>query len=137
MSQRIRIKLKSYDYNLVDKSAEKIVKTVKATGAVVTGPIQMYIEQIPTPLVLPFAILPFTDTRSSGILIPSFGERQDMGFYLNGLGYYQPLGKHFDLKILTDYYTKGSWNLRPEVNYKKNYLAKYSRHVLSRPILMS
>ena len=39
MSQKIRIKLKSYDYSLVDKSAEKIVKTVKATGAVVSGPI--------------------------------------------------------------------------------------------------
>ena len=38
MSQKIRIKLKSYDYSLVDKSAEKIVKTVKATGAVVSGP---------------------------------------------------------------------------------------------------
>ena len=41
MSQRIRIKLKSYDHNLVDKSAEKIVKTVKTTGAVVTGPIPL------------------------------------------------------------------------------------------------
>ena len=41
MSQRIRIKLKSYDYNLVDKSAEKIVKTVKSTGAVVSGPIPL------------------------------------------------------------------------------------------------
>jgi len=41
MSQKIRIKLKSYDYNLVDKSAEKIVKTVKATGAVVNGPIPL------------------------------------------------------------------------------------------------
>ena len=39
MSQKIRIKLKSYDHNLVDKSAEKIVKTVKATGAIVSGPI--------------------------------------------------------------------------------------------------
>ena len=39
MSQKIRIKLKSYDFNLVDKSAEKIVKTVKSTGAIVTGPI--------------------------------------------------------------------------------------------------
>ena len=39
MSQKIRIKLKSYDFNLVDKSAEKIVKTVKTTGAIVTGPI--------------------------------------------------------------------------------------------------
>ena len=41
MSQKIRIKLKSYDYNLVDKSADKIVKTVKTTGAVVTGPIPL------------------------------------------------------------------------------------------------
>ena len=41
MSQKIRIKLKSYDHNLVDKSAEKIVKTVKTTGAVVTGPIPL------------------------------------------------------------------------------------------------
>ena len=41
MSQKIRIKLKSYDHNLVDKSAEKIVKTVKATGAVISGPIPL------------------------------------------------------------------------------------------------
>ena len=41
MSQKIRIKLKSYDHNLVDKSAEKIVKTVKSAGAIVTGPIPL------------------------------------------------------------------------------------------------
>ena len=41
MSQKIRIKLQSYDHNLVDKSAEKIVKTVKAAGAVVSGPIPL------------------------------------------------------------------------------------------------
>ena len=41
MSQKIRIKLKSYDHNLVDKSVEKIVKTVKTTGAVVSGPIPL------------------------------------------------------------------------------------------------
>ena len=45
MSHRIRIKLKSYDHNLVDKSAEKIVKTVKMTGAVVSGPIPMPTEK--------------------------------------------------------------------------------------------
>ena len=110
------------DYHL-SASLLKLIKG-KKKGAVVSGPIQLYIEQVPTPLVLPFAILPFTDTRSAGILIPSFGERQDVGFYLNGLGYYQPIGKHFDFKVLLDYYTKGSWNIRPELNYKKNY--KYS-----------
>lgn len=39
--QKIRIKLKSYDHNLIDKSAEKIIKTVKSTGAVVSGPIPL------------------------------------------------------------------------------------------------
>ena len=45
MTQRIRIKLKSYDHNLVDKSSEKIVKTVRLSGAVVTGPIPLPTEK--------------------------------------------------------------------------------------------
>lgn len=107
------------DYYLLAPNI-KLIKG-KEKSQVITGPIQMYIEQVPTPLVMPFAILPFSDKRSAGILIPSFGEREDVGFFLNSLGYYQPIGEHFDLKILTDFYTKGSWNLRPEVNYRKNY----------------
>lgn len=93
----------------------------KENSQVVTGPFQFFIEQVPTPLVLPFAILPFSDKRAAGILMPSFGERQDVGFFLNGLGYYQPIGDHFDLKLLTDIYTKGSWNFKPELNYLKKY----------------
>lgn len=98
----------------------KLVKT-KTKSQIVTGPIQMFIEQVPTPLYLPFAILPFSDKRAAGILIPSFGEREDVGFFLNGIGYYQPIGEHFDLKVLADIYTKGSWNLRPQMNYQKKY----------------
>jgi small subunit ribosomal protein S10 len=45
VSQKIRIKLKSYDHNLIDKSAEKIVRSVKATGAVVSGPIPLPTEK--------------------------------------------------------------------------------------------
>ena len=107
------------DYYLLAPTI-KLIKG-KDKSQVITGPIQLYIEQVPTPLIMPFAILPFSDKRSAGILIPSFGEREDVGFFLNSLGYYQPIGEHFDLKILTDIYTKGSWNLRPEMNYKKNY----------------
>ena len=98
----------------------KLIKG-KNKSQVVTGPVQMYIEEVPTPLIMPFAILPFSDKRSAGILIPSFGERQDVGFFLNGLGYYQPIGEHFDIKILADIYTKGSWNFKPELNYIKKY----------------
>ena len=93
----------------------------KNSSSLIVGPSQMYIEDVPTPLILPFAILPFSSKRSAGILIPSFGEREDVGFFLNGIGYYQPIGEHFDLKILADIYTKGSWNLRPEMNYLKKY----------------
>ena len=45
MNQKIRIKLRSYDHNLVDKSTEKIVKTVRNSGAVVTGPIPLPTEK--------------------------------------------------------------------------------------------
>ena len=107
------------DYYLLAPNI-KLVKG-KEKSQIITGPIQLYIEQVPTPLIMPFAILPFSDKRSAGILIPSFGEREDVGFFLNSLGYYQPIGEHFDLKILTDIYTKGSWNFRPEMNYRKNY----------------
>ena len=107
------------DYYLLAPNI-KLIKG-KEKSQVITGPIQMYIERVPTPLALPFGILPFSDKRTAGILIPSFGERQDVGFFLNGLGYYQPIGEHFDAKVLIDFFTKGSWNVRPEVNYKKNY----------------
>ena len=110
------------DYYMLASSI-KLVKG-KNKSQIITGPIKLYVEEVPTPLVMPFAILPFSDKRSAGILIPSFGERQDVGFFLNGIGYYQPLGEHFDLKILADVYTKGSWGIRPEVNYVKKY--KYS-----------
>jgi len=98
----------------------KLIKT-KNKSQIVTGPIQMYIEQVPTPLIMPFAVLPFSAKRAAGILIPSFGEREDVGFFLNGVGYYQPIGEHFDLKLLADVYTKGSWNIRPQMNYQKKY----------------
>ncbi|ASK31604.1 hypothetical protein CEY12_16455 [Chryseobacterium sp. T16E-39] len=107
------------DYHLLASNI-KLIKT-KEKSQIITGPIQMYIEQVPTPLIMPFAILPFSSKRSAGILIPSFGERQDVGFFLNGIGYYQPIGEHFDMKVLADIYTKGSWNVRPEMNYVKKY----------------
>ena len=107
------------DYYLLAPNI-KLIKG-KNKSQVITGPVQMYIERVPTPLALPFGILPFSDKRTAGILIPSFGEKQDVGFFLNGLGYYQPIGEHFDVKVLIDFFTKGSWNIRPEVNYKKNY----------------
>ena len=107
------------DYHL----KAQYIKMVKGknSSSLITGPIGFVIEGVPTPLIMPFGIIPFSEKRSAGILIPSFGEREDVGFFLNGIGYYQPIGEHFDLKVLADIYTKGSWNLRPEMNYLKKY----------------
>lgn len=115
----IKKKAERPDYYLLAPEI-KLIKG-KKNSQVITGPIQFYIEDVPTPLALPFGILPFSQERSAGLLMPSFGERQDVGFFLQGLGYYQPLGKYFDLKILADYFTKGSWNIRPQVNYMRKY----------------
>ncbi|GIR98978.1 MAG: hypothetical protein CM15mP101_13480 [Flavobacteriaceae bacterium] len=77
MSQKIRIKLKSYDFNLVDKSAEKIVKTVKTTGAIVTGPIPLPTKKkIFTVLKSPHVNKKIQRTISTFIIQKAFGHIQ-------------------------------------------------------------
>ena len=87
----------------------------------ITGPINIRIYDIPTPLVAPFSFIPLGNKRSAGILMPRPGERADLGFFVEGIGFYAPIGEHFDLKLTGDIYTKGSWGLRAESTYKKNY----------------
>lgn len=91
---------------------------------VITGPIVMKIYDITTPLALPFAFLPSGSERTAGILMPSFGERESRGFYLEGLGFYLPIGEYLDFAFLSDIYTKGGYGLRTYTNYKVRY--KYS-----------
>ena len=88
---------------------------------VVTGPIVMKIHEVTTPLALPFAFLPMGDSRSAGILLPSFGEREEVGFYLQGLGFYLPIGDYLDLSFTGDVYTRGSLGLHAMSQYLKKY----------------
>lgn len=87
----------------------------------ITGPINMRIYDVPTPLTLPFAYLPMGDTRSAGIIIPSFGERTDVGFFLEGGGFYLPIGDYLDLSVTGEIYTKGSWGVHAVSAYRKRY----------------
>ena len=98
----------------------KLVKT-KDNSKLITGAYTDVYRASSYATYSSFAILPMTEKRMAGILIPSFGERQEVGFFLNSLGWYQPFGEHFDLKTYVDYYTKGSWNIRPELAYRKKY----------------
>ncbi|EDP70712.1 hypothetical protein FBALC1_08133 [Flavobacteriales bacterium ALC-1] len=90
---------------------------------VVTGASQMYIYDVPTPLIMPFAFFPMSKKQTSGIIFPSFGEDtgNDRGYFLQNGGYYFAINDYLDLAILGDYYTNGSYGLRIENNYAKRY----------------
>lgn len=88
---------------------------------IITGPAYLVIEDIPTPLFLPFGFFPNTSSRASGIIIPRYGEEQTRGFYLSQGGWYQVLGDYADLTVLGAIYSKGSWNLSNSINYRLRY----------------
>lgn len=88
---------------------------------IVTGPANLVIEEINTPLVVPFGFFPIPEKKSHGLIFPSFGESPDRGFYLRGLGYYFPINDYLDLQLTGDYYFRGSWGLSANTNYYKKY----------------
>ncbi len=87
----------------------------------VTGPAYLVLLDVPLPLAIPFAIIPNTKSYSSGIIMPTYGDESTRGFYLRSGGYYWAANEYFDLKILGDIYTKGSWGLHVSSTYKKRY----------------
>ncbi|MFO8128877.1 MAG: putative LPS assembly protein LptD [Bacteroidales bacterium] len=91
---------------------------------IVTGPAYLVIEDVPTPLFIPFGIFPNRAGQKSGILIPTYGESADRGFYFEDGGYYWAVNDHLDLTLTGDIYTRGSWAVKPGTRYKKRY--KYS-----------
>ncbi|WP_458307536.1 putative LPS assembly protein LptD [Croceiramulus getboli] len=89
---------------------------------IVTGFVNMYIADVPTPLGLPFAYFPMEkETSVSGFIPPSPGESAERGYFLQNGGYYFALGPYLDLTAVGSYYTNGSYDLRGDVNYKKRY----------------
>jgi lipopolysaccharide assembly outer membrane protein LptD (OstA) len=89
---------------------------------VVTGLTNMVIANVPTPIALPFAFFPMTkETSVSGILLPSYNDSNNRGFSLQNGGYYFALSDYYDLTVLGDYYTNGSYGLRFETSYAKRY----------------
>ncbi len=88
---------------------------------IVTGPVYLTIQDIPLPLGLPFAMFPNTKGQKSGIIIPTYGESANRGFYLENGGYYWALSEHYDFQLLGDIYTRGSWALKPTFRYNQRY----------------
>ena len=91
---------------------------------VVVGPAYMVLAGLPLPLAVPFGFFPFTDSYSSGVIVPTFGDDYQRGFYLSDGGYYFAISDNMDLALTGEIYTKGSWGLRAQSSYIKRY--KYS-----------
>ena len=88
---------------------------------VVTGLVNMYIANVPTPLGLPFAFFPLSEDRASGFIFPNIGETNRRGFFFQNGGYYIPIGDYLDLTLTGDYYTNGSYGLRMDSDYALRY----------------
>ncbi len=89
---------------------------------IVSGPAYLVMEDIPFPMIgLPFGFFPNSKRRTSGIIIPSYGEELNRGFYLQRGGWYQVVGDYADLRILGNIYSKGSWAVDISSVYKLRY----------------
>ncbi|WP_025666933.1 putative LPS assembly protein LptD [Aquimarina megaterium] len=88
---------------------------------IVTGLVNMFIADVPTPLGLPFGYFPLTEDRTSGFIIPSPGEENNRGYFLQNGGYYFAISDYLDLTLMGDYYTNGSYTFAAESAYALRY----------------
>lgn len=88
---------------------------------VVTGLTNLVIADVPTPIGVPFAYFPMSEESISGFIMPTPGQSNNQGYFLQNGGYYFALSKFYDLAILGDYYTNGSYGLRAESAYALRY----------------
>lgn len=115
--------------NVLDPEYYFLVRKVKFVPKkkVVAGFTNLYIADVPTPLFLPFSYFPMTEESTSGFIVPTPGQSNQQGYFLQNGGYYFALSDYYDLAILGDYYTNGSYGLRFESSYAKRY--KYNGRV--------
>ena len=88
---------------------------------VVFGPAYLVVADVPLPLAIPYGFFPFSKKYSSGLIMPSYGEESERGFYLRDGGYYFAISDKWDLKLLGEIYTRGSWGISAASNYRKRY----------------
>ncbi len=89
---------------------------------IITGPAYMVLEDFPIYFpILPFGFFPSSEKYSSGMIIPSYGEEENRGFFLKNGGYYIAASPYYDLTLKGDLYSKGSWATYISSNYKKRY----------------
>jgi len=88
---------------------------------IVTGPMNLWIKGVPTPLGLPFSVIPQQKERTHGILFPEIVPLSAYGFGFQNLGYYIPVNDRLQTSVYMNLYSRGSWGLRNNLDYAKRY----------------
>ncbi|MCB0793674.1 MAG: LPS-assembly protein LptD [Flavobacteriales bacterium] len=88
---------------------------------IIAGPAIMKVGKVPTPLVIPFGLFPNKKGGTSGILVPTYGDNDQLGFFLLNGGYYALINDHVDVQLTGDIYSRGSWALRSLTRYRTRY----------------
>lgn len=94
---------------------------VRTGKDVIFGPAHLVVADVPLPIAIPYGFFPFTKNYSSGLIMPTYGDESARGFYLRDGGYYFAINDKFDVKLVGEIYTKGSWGVTATSNYKKRY----------------
>jgi lipopolysaccharide assembly outer membrane protein LptD (OstA) len=95
----------------------KLIKDEK----IVSGPGYLALGKVPLPLAFPFGFFPSSDKKQAGLIIPSYGNANEQGFFLADGGLYLPISDYVDTKILGSVYSRGSWGLSNITRYQKRY----------------
>ncbi len=88
---------------------------------IITGPAFLVIEDVPTPLSIPFGLFPNNKGQTSGIFVPTWGNSANRGYFFENGGYYWAINDYLDLQLRGDIYTRGSWAIKTATRYKKRY----------------
>jgi hypothetical protein len=88
---------------------------------IVSGPLYPVVADVPLPIVIPFGFFPFRQQKASGIIVPTFGEARDRGFFLRNLGFYWKGTDYFDAKLLGDVFSRGGFRTEIQSRYRKIY----------------
>jgi len=105
-----------------------ITRGIAEKNRIISGPAYLEIEGIPLPIAIPFGFFPKPDTKTSGVIIPTFGEDQTLGFYLRNFGYYIGINDYMDLISQGTVYSKGSYEISENFTYLKRY--KYTGNLI-------
>ena len=98
-----------------------ITRGIGEKNRIISGPAYLEVEGVPLPIAIPFGFFPKPDHKTSGVILPTFGEDSKLGFYIRNLGYYLALNDYVDFTTEGTIYSKGSYEVNETIHYLNRY----------------